>query len=299
MVLWLDSAFIIEDFTFVCISVDERCDMELDETDPTVWKKLEAATKDYIQNNSSAMKSVCERLLQNQHEEKLSEYLKSQHLPNGKASNAGTSAKVLYQLAISFALSDVLCIIPNFTFDYFWSLAALKENVPSLGWRRSVLLVEASHSLDSGRVFHHARSLETFCSQTGIRFSLMNGVSGTIKAVPGTTFPTPFASPLFTGSFPSTPILYSPDIGPHRIGRIDLVPPLSLDGSQSAKTAASPPESPPVTKQLSVPVKSLHEKLQNSPQVGIVHLALQNDTCGSILRLNFPSLVPLLCCFHM
>ncbi|KAF7149753.1 hypothetical protein RHSIM_Rhsim02G0110400 [Rhododendron simsii] len=228
--------------------VDERCDMELDETDPTVWKKLEAATKDYIQNNSSAMKSVCERLLQNQHEEKLSEYLKSQHLPNGKASNA-----------------------------------ALKENVPSLGWRRSVLLVEASHSLDSGRVFHHARSLETFCSQTGIRFSLMNGLSGTIKAVPGTTFPTPFASPLFTGSFPSTPILYSPDVGPHRIGRIDLVPPLSLDGSQSAKTAASPPESPPVAKQLSVPVKSLHEKLQNSPQVGIVHLALQNDTCGSIL----------------
>ncbi|KAH7858977.1 hypothetical protein Vadar_030079 [Vaccinium darrowii] len=228
--------------------VDERCDMELDETDPTVWMKLEAATKDFIQNNSSAMKSVCERLLQNHHEEKMSEYLKSQHFPNAKASNA-----------------------------------VLKENVPSLGWRRNVLLVEASHSLDSGRVFHHARSLETFCSQTGIRLSLMNGLSGTFKAVPGTTFPTPFASPLFTGSFPSTPILYSPDVGPHRIGRIDLVPPLSLDGSQSVKTAASPPDSPPVTKQLSAPVKSLHEKLQNSPQVGLVHLALQNDTCGSIL----------------
>lgn len=109
----MDSAFVTENSTFVCISVDERCDMELDETDPTVWKKLEAATKDYIQNNSSAMKGVCEVLLQTQHEEK-SEYMKSQHLPNAKASNAGTSAKFLCQFAISFALSDVLRIVSNF-----------------------------------------------------------------------------------------------------------------------------------------------------------------------------------------
>ena len=143
--------------------------------------------------------------------------------------------------------------------------------------------MEASHSLDSGRVFHHARSLETFCSQNGIRISVVNGISGTPKAVPGTTFPTPFASPLFTGSFPSSPLLYSPDVGPHRIGRIDLVPPLSLDGFL-AKTAASPPESPPKPRQFSLHVRSLHEKLQNSPQVGIVHLALQNDTSGAILR---------------
>lgn len=31
--------------------MDERCDMKLDETDPAVWQKLEAATKDYIENN--------------------------------------------------------------------------------------------------------------------------------------------------------------------------------------------------------------------------------------------------------
>ncbi|XAR65626.1 Phospholipase A(1) [Bertholletia excelsa] len=229
--------------------VDERCDMELDETDPTIWLKLEAATEEYIQNNSHALKSLCERLLLNQHDEK-SEYFKSQNFPNAKASNA---------------------------------VAVLNENSLSLGWRRNVLLVEASHSLDSGRVFHHARSLETFCSQNGIRLSLMNGISGTFKAAPGTTFPTPFASPLFTGSFPSSPLLYSPDVGPMRAGRIDLVPPLSLDGFQSAKTTASPPESPPGPRQLSLPVRSLHEKLQNSPQVGIVHLALQNDTCGAIL----------------
>ncbi|KAG4129270.1 hypothetical protein ERO13_D09G069300v2 [Gossypium hirsutum] len=43
--------------------VDERCDMELDETDPTIWVELEAATKDYIDNNSETFKDACERLL--------------------------------------------------------------------------------------------------------------------------------------------------------------------------------------------------------------------------------------------
>ncbi|XP_059661951.1 phospholipase A I isoform X2 [Cornus florida] len=226
--------------------VDERCDMELDETDPIVWQKLEVATEEYIQINSLAFKNMCEKLLQYQQDEKLSDNFKSQNFPKGKALN-----------------SD--------------------GNSPSLGWRRNVLLVEASHSSDSGRVFHHARSLETYCASNGIRLSLVNGIYGTLKAVPGTTFPTPFTSPLFTGSFPSSPLLYSPDVGPQRLGRIDLVPPLSLDGFQSGKTAASPPESPKGPKQLSLPVRSLHEKLQNSPQVGIIHLALQNDTCGSIL----------------
>uniref|UniRef100_A0A5B6ZNM3 Patatin n=1 Tax=Davidia involucrata TaxID=16924 RepID=A0A5B6ZNM3_DAVIN len=226
--------------------VNERCDMELDETDPAVWLKLEAATEEYIQNNIQAFKDVCERLLQCQHNEKVSENFKSQHFPKAKASNAD-------------------------------------ENNPSLGWRRNVLLVEASHSPDSGRVFHHARSLETFCASNGIRLSLVNGISGTFKAVPGATFPTPFTSPLFTGSFPSSPLLYSPDVGPQRVGRIDLVPPLSLDGFHSGKTAASSPPSPTGPRQLSLPLRALYEKLQNSPQVGIIHLALQNDTCGLII----------------
>ncbi|KAE8685822.1 Phospholipase A I [Hibiscus syriacus] len=43
--------------------VDERCGMELDETDPTVWMNLEAATKDYIERNSESFKNACERLL--------------------------------------------------------------------------------------------------------------------------------------------------------------------------------------------------------------------------------------------
>jgi hypothetical protein len=110
----------------------------------------------------------------------------------------------------------------------------------------------------------------------------MQGLSGTVKTVPSSTFPTPFASPLFTGSFPSSPLFNSPDIG-HRIGRIDLVPPLSLDGQQG-KAVASPPLSPRGLRQLSLPVKTLHEKLLNSPQVGVIHLALQADSDGLIIR---------------
>ncbi|KAM1123881.1 hypothetical protein COP2_005372 [Malus domestica] len=224
--------------------VDERCDMELDETDPAVWMKLEDAVEEYIQKNSLVLKDACERLLMPfQHDEKWSENLRSQHVP--KSSNDG-------------------------------------EKGPSLGWRRNVLLVEASHSPSSGRTQNHAHALESFCARNGIRLSLMQGISGFLKTVPATTFPTPFASPLFPPSIPSSPLFYSPDFGPQRVGRIDMVPPLSLD-AQSGKGAVSPPESPLGPRQLSLPVQSLHEKLQNSPQVGIVHLALQNDSLGSIL----------------
>jgi hypothetical protein len=80
---------------------------------------------------------------------------------------------------------------------------------PTLGWRRNVLLVEASHNPDSGRSIHHARALESFCARNGIRLSLMQGLSGIVKTVPLSSFPTPFASPLFTGSFPSSPLVYS------------------------------------------------------------------------------------------
>ncbi|CAN4083815.1 unnamed protein product [Withania somnifera] len=226
--------------------VDERCGMELDETDPAVWLKLEAATDEYIQNTSASFKNICERLLERQHDEKFSDDIKSHQFLKAKSSKADESSS-------------------------------------SVGWGRNVLHVEAPNSAATERSFHHARSLESFCSHNGIKLSLFNGISSTQKATPGSTFPTPFASPLFTGSFPSSPLLYSPDIGAHRVGRIDLVPPLSLDGLQSAKTAVSPPESPHKHRQLSLPMQSLYEKLKNSPQVGVVHLALQNDTSGSIL----------------
>ncbi|KAK1557151.1 hypothetical protein Q3G72_019057 [Acer saccharum] len=219
--------------------VDERCDMELDETDPAIWQKLESSVEDYIQKNSEAFKNVCERLLLPfQNDEKRSE--------KAKVTNAD-------------------------------------EDGVSLGWRRNVLLVEAMHSPDSGRVGHHAKALESFCSRQGIRLSLMHGISGLWKTTPGTAFPTPFTSPLITGSLPSSPHLYSPDFGTQRVGRIDMVPPLSLDGSQAPKPFSSPPTSPKSHRQLSLQVRSLHEKLQNLPQVGVIHLALQNDSVGSIL----------------
>lgn len=128
----------------------------------------------------------------------------------------------------------------------------------------------------------HAQALDSFCTQHGIRLSRMQGLSGTVKANPATAFPTPVTSPMFTGSFPSTPHVYSPDYG-QRIGRIDLIPPLSLDGPMG-KITASPPVSPRGLRQLPLPVQLLHEKLQNSPQVGVIHLALQNDIDGLIMR---------------
>uniref|UniRef100_A0A0D9WZK0 Patatin n=1 Tax=Leersia perrieri TaxID=77586 RepID=A0A0D9WZK0_9ORYZ len=224
--------------------VDERCGMELDETDPAVWLKLEAATEEYIQKNFQDFKNVCELLVPRyQEEEKPSEITKSMSFSRFKSSNSGFS-----------------------------------EGNPTLGWRRVVLLVEASYSPDFGKKLNHARSLETFCSLNGIRLTLMNSASGFGKAA--TTLPTPITSPLFTGSFPSSPLLYSPE-GTQRIGRIDLVPPLSLDGNPTAKS--SPPTSPLKSWQPSVHVRSLYDKLQNMPQVGVIHLALQNDSTGSIL----------------
>ncbi|KAF8030163.1 hypothetical protein BT93_E2559 [Corymbia citriodora subsp. variegata] len=227
--------------------VDERYGMELDETDPAVWLKLEAATDEYIQNNSQAFKNACERLIMPfQLDEKWSDNLKPQHISKTKASDS-------------------------------------EAHGPSLGWRRNVLLVEALHSPDSGRTVHHVHALESFCARSSIRLSFFDNLLGSSKAVPSTALPTPFTSPLFTGSFPSSPLIYSPDIGHQRIGRIDLVPPLSLDGSHLGKITASPPKSPSRPRELSLLARSLHGKLQNSPQVGIVHLALQSDSDGLIL----------------
>ncbi|VAH29480.1 unnamed protein product [Triticum turgidum subsp. durum] len=224
--------------------VDDRCGMELDETDPAVWLKLEAATEEYIQKNLEVFKNVCELLVPRyQEEEKSSGIVKS----------------------LSFSRLST-------------SKSGLSESNPTLGWRRVVLLVEASFNPDFGKKINHTRSLEAFCSQNGIRLTLMNSTSGFGK--PTTALPTPITSPLFTGSFPSSPLLYSPE-GTQRIGRIDLVPPLSLDGHPAMKS--SPPTSPIKSWQPSGHVRSLYDKLQNMPQVGVIHLALQNDSTGSIL----------------
>ncbi|QHO21578.1 Phospholipase A I [Arachis hypogaea] len=150
------------------------------------------------------------------------------------------------------ALSTLLPMLPEI--QYF----SFQSSSPTLGWRRNVLLVEASHSPDSGSVINHARVLESFC------------------ALPSPTNLSPYASPVF----PSSPRRYSPDS--QRIGRIDLVPALSLD-SQLGKPTTSPPVSPRGLRLLSSPVRQLHDKLQNTPQVGVVHLALQSNSDGLIM----------------
>ncbi|XP_018456878.1 phospholipase A I isoform X2 [Raphanus sativus] len=226
--------------------VDDRCGMELDETDPAIWLKLEAAIDEYIQSNSQVLKNVCERLtLPFLNDEKWCENLRPRFM-NGKQPNR-------------------------------------RESSPSLGWRRNVLLVEAQHSPDSGRVKHHARALESFCSSNGIKLSSLHATPGGPKPSPGTAFPTPFNSPLISGSLPTSPLLFTPDHGPQKFNRIDMVPPLSLDGGNVGKMVMSPPSSPPPKRQLYLPLRQMHEKLQNLPQVGIIHLALQNDSNGSIL----------------
>jgi hypothetical protein len=61
-----------------CLPVDERCDMELDETDPTIWLRLESSVEEYIQQNHLAFENACERLLLPfQHEDKWSENLRT------------------------------------------------------------------------------------------------------------------------------------------------------------------------------------------------------------------------------
>lgn len=71
----------------IACTVDERCDMELDETDPTIWLKLEGAADEYIQNNSIAFKNLAERLLESMHDEKFSDSLRSQPLFKAKGIN--------------------------------------------------------------------------------------------------------------------------------------------------------------------------------------------------------------------
>lgn len=166
----------------------------------------------------------------------------------------------------------------------FFSFALLDDNSPSLGWRRNVLLVEALNSPDSGRIVHHTTALKTLCSRSGVRLSTLTGTSNSSKAMAGTSVSSPFTSPMFTGSFPSSPLLYSPDVV-QRIGRIDLVPPMCLNDHEPLRLTSSPPKSSPGPRQLSLPVQSLSNKLKSSPQAGIVHLALQSDTMGSVIRL--------------
>jgi hypothetical protein len=74
------------------LAVDERCGMELDETDPTIWLKLEAATDEYIQKNFLSVKNLCELLVPRyQEEEKSSDIYKSLSFSRLTSLNQGLS----------------------------------------------------------------------------------------------------------------------------------------------------------------------------------------------------------------
>jgi hypothetical protein len=76
----------------VMLVVDERCGMELDETDPAVWLKLEAATEEYIQKNFLAFKNLCELLVPRYQEEEMSSNIaKSLSFSTLTSSNSGVS----------------------------------------------------------------------------------------------------------------------------------------------------------------------------------------------------------------
>ncbi|MCO5598027.1 hypothetical protein L7F22_052116 [Adiantum nelumboides] len=229
--------------------VDDRCGMELDETDINVWVKLEAATQEYIDANATAFQSACNcvnpPLFE---EEQWAQRLRHAPLPTNQSNEEMVG--------------------------------------PCLGWRRRIFLVEASGSSEALKFSGHIRSLESFCSQHRIKLEKFAGAH--VASVVAATSVTPFTSPLFSGSFPGSPLLPSPELGFHHVGHSEVVPPLSLDGGSqsqlSANASQSPLTSPPLgPRQLSLPVSSLHEKLQRSPQVGIVHLALQSDSAGLIL----------------
>eukprot|EP00250_Pteridium_aquilinum_P010694 c19570_g1_i2 orf=492-3833(-) len=228
--------------------VDDRCGMELDETDPTVWVKLEAATQEYIDANAAAFQSACNCVIPPlPEEEQWAQRLRRASLPT-KQSN-----------------KDV-------------------EVGPCLGWRRRVFLVEAWGTVEALKLSGHIRSLESFCSRHRIKLEKFNGTQ--VASCAAASVSTPFTSPLFSSSFPGSPLLHSPELGLHHLGHSEIVPPLSLDGggqsqlNVSQSSLISPALGP---RQLSVPVSSLNEKLQRSPQVGIIHLALQSDSVGLIL----------------
>ena len=88
---FLERNLLLDQCSLVCLAVDERCDMELDETDPTIWLKLEDAIDEYIEKNRQSFEHVCERLLLPfQHEENL-----RAQLPKRNSSNEGIADDLL------------------------------------------------------------------------------------------------------------------------------------------------------------------------------------------------------------
>ena len=160
-------------------------------------------------------------------------------------------------------------------------LAGDDSIVAGIGLRRRILLVEGCRSPELVKPWRHARIVEAFCARHGLKLELFRYENSPTPISVLQTSNSPFASPLLG---PRSPGLYSSEPGLQSFKHNDGMPPLSLDPS-FMKGSHSPPWSPPLgPRQLAPPVMALQEKLQGSPQVGVVHLALHSDVNGMILR---------------
>lgn len=165
-------------------------------------------------------------------------------------------------------------------------IMAGEETVAGIGWRRRVLLVEGCRSPELLKPWRHTRILEAFCGRHGLKIeSFHYGKPSLPVSSSVNNNVTPFASPLLGPGMPGSPLLYSPDLGLKSFANDGMPPPLSLNDHGLLKGPHSPPWSPPLgPRLLASPVAALQEKLQGSPQVGVVHLALHSDITGMILR---------------
>ncbi|KAG0585410.1 hypothetical protein M758_2G009100 [Ceratodon purpureus] len=227
--------------------IDERCDMELDETDPAVWLKLETATQEYVDANAAVFQAACKAIAPLSQEDGL-------WLDKARSSRGGPRSSQLGK-------GDELV-------------------VAGIGWRRRVLLVEGCRSPELLKPWRHARIVESFCARHGLKLELFSYENPPPAISVPQTSNSPFASPLLG---PRSPGLYSSEPGLQSFKHFDGMPPLSLDPSLT-KGTHSPPWSPPLApRHLAPPVMALQERLHGSPQVGVIHLALHSDVNGMIL----------------
>ncbi|XP_024394241.1 phospholipase A I isoform X2 [Physcomitrium patens] len=227
--------------------IDDRCDMELDETDAAVWSKLETATQEYVDANAAVFQAACNVL---------SPPPQADGLWHDKArsTRGGTRGSQLGK-------GD-------------------ESVVAGIGWRRRILLVEGCRSPELVKPWRHARIVEAFCARHGLKLELFSYENPPPPITSLRTSNSPFASPLLGSRSPG---LYSSEPGLESFKNHDGIPPLSLD-PHLMKGIHSLPSSPPLgSRQLAPPVMALQEKLHGSNQVGVVHLALHSDQNGMIL----------------
>lgn len=243
--------------------IDDRCGMELDETDPAIWKRLEAATADYLNLIRPTLDELSLHLMPEPHQQEKMEMFMEMRAPS-------------FRDQLNPTVSE--------------SETAEEQEKPTtmLGYRRRVLLVEGRRSPELSKPFRHTRSLETFCLRRGIKVD-------TIDCNPSQTAVS--SRPLKSNSIPPVQQPGSPVAGSQTTPSSPM-----KGGSESHPTTprrgVSPepdldqllsPGPPPDgdrwggALQLAAPAQELLDRLEASPLVGVLHLALHCDRQGFIL----------------